>query len=80
MSVCSGVLFVGRGAIDNFVFVVAFLRSFYLLLRRWFLFLFAVAPLIPLFFVPSLVSFSLLLGALDLLYAVTPLNSFRLSL
>ena len=42
-------------------------------------FLFAVAPLIPWFFVPSLVSFSLLLGALVLLYAVTSLNSFRLS-
>ena len=61
MSVCSGVLFVGRGAIDNFVFVVAFFEIF-------------------LFVVPSLVSFSLLLGALVLLYAVTPLNSFRLSL
>ena len=34
----SGVHSVGRGAIDNFVFVVAFLRS-YLLLRRLFLFI-----------------------------------------
>ena len=74
----SGVHSVGRGAIDNFVFVVAFLRS-YLLLRRWFLFIFRCTVNF-LFFVASLVSFCLLLGALVLMYAVTPLNSFHLSL
>ena len=79
MSVRSGVLFVGRGAIDNFVFVVAFLSFFNCCCAVGF-FLLAVAPLIPLFFVASLVSFSLLLGALALLYAVTSLTSFRLSL